>query len=78
MEAAAQIGLLHYSGSKYGIDKDSHIAAAEEDIAVPVVDGKAAVGVLDGYFCCSWLFLLFLLLMAVVVVVDAAAVVEDN
>ena len=39
-----------------------------------MVDGKAAVGVLDGC-CCAWQFFF---VMAVVVVVDVVAVVENN
>ena len=45
MEAAAQIGLLHYSESKLEGEQAPHIADAEENLAV--IDGQHAVVVLD-------------------------------
>ena len=47
--AAAQIGLVHNSESKLEAEQghQHHIAAAEENIAVAVVDGKPVVVVAD-------------------------------
>ena len=41
--AAAQIYLVHYSESKLEAEQGHHIAAAEENIAVAVVDSKPVV-----------------------------------
>ena len=60
---AAQIGLLHNSESKLEAGQVHHIAVAEGNIAVVVIDGKDAV-VLDS--------------RVVVVVADIAVVVKDK
>ena len=60
---AAQIGLLHNSESKLESEQVHHIAVAEGNIAVAVIDGKD-VDVLDS--------------RVVVVVVDIAVVVNDK
>ena len=45
--AAAQIDLVHNSESKLEADQGHHIAAAEENIAVAVVESKPVVVVVD-------------------------------
>ena len=44
---AAQFGLLHNSESKLEAEQVQHIAVAEGNSAVAVIDGKDAVDVLD-------------------------------
>ena len=51
--AAAQIGLVHNSESKLEAEQGHHIAAAEENIAVAVVDSKPVVVVVDVGFAAA-------------------------